>query len=560
MYLIAVVAVLGFQYRRLQELKKRQEEAVRSNIIYDLEIADFQVNSMNGRIRDLFMGMLTRDDIFKTEDQDYAASRLETIRSNNTVASVLYSSIGKGNILSSSNAWFQTGDSQRIRETIEEAKKTPNVTQYSSPYYSYMIAGYSVCAAMASSTGDRVVAAEVNLSQLYSNLHPLLRGKGRSFFLTDRADIPILFDRNNDELLLVEGMYPLQLKPEIKEILETGKKEGRVQKPLSGKQGYRYLISAGNDLSWKIVAIYRPDILMEGLNGGIQEIYFFTLAFMLFLGIVLLTAAFGITRPLRSLAETMAGVRNIEDLTIIENTRQDEIGLLQESYNKLILRIHELMWELQETETKKKTYEIRMLQDQIGPHFLHNTLTCLSILIRQGKGDKAEEGIRSLLGLLTYSFESTGEMTTIEKELDILSDYIYIEKLRYGNIFSYEARADQSILDKKIPKMTIQPILENAVFHGVLSRDTDDGHIIVDIQERNGMLVIRVCDNGSGIHGDRKKHILKGGASRKEGRSSRIGVKNVNERIKLLYGDKYGISIQSSKKGTIVQICLPVRK
>ena len=168
MYLIVLMTVLGFQHMQLQDVKKRQEYAIQNDIHYDLEIADFLVDSMNGSIRDLFMGMLTREDIFEEGNQDTVIHHLGTIRSNNTVVNVLYSSSTPGMVYSINNAWFRTGSGETVMDMMESARERPNRVQYSSPYYSYMVAGYSVCAAMADSTGTRVVAAELNLGERYS--------------------------------------------------------------------------------------------------------------------------------------------------------------------------------------------------------------------------------------------------------------------------------------------------------------------------------------------------------------------------------------------------------
>ena len=202
--------------------------------------------------------------------------------------------------------------------------------------------------------------------------------------------------------------------------------------------------------------------------------------------------------------------------------------------------------------------ERRLLQAQISPHFLYNTLDSIIWMI-QGKQYEGAEKMVSLLAKFFRVALSKGEdIITLKQEIQHAISYLGIQNIRFQDKFSFELDIDESLMEYQCPKIMIQPILENAIYHG-MENAFDDGEIILSVQEKGEDICIEVIDNGEGMTRDQIKQILAHAPVVSSGKKgSGVGVYNVDNRIKLLYGENYGISIDSElDEGTTVRILIP---
>lgn len=190
---------------------------------------------------------------------------------------------------------------------------------------------------------------------------------------------------------------------------------------------------------------------------------------------------------------------------------------------------------------------------QINPHFLYNTLSTIKYLARSEKINEVDKTIDALISILRNTIGTTEEMATIKSEIENLKQYVYINKLRFGSATNVTFNVTEECNDILIPKLIIQPFIENAFFHAFTGKS--QGEINIFINRNGNFIIIEIIDNGIGMEvtdiNKIKRKKLKGG----------IGIKNVDERIKLIYGEEFGVKIVSEKDyGTIISIKIPIDK
>lgn len=224
---------------------------------------------------------------------------------------------------------------------------------------------------------------------------------------------------------------------------------------------------------------------------------------------------------------------------------EDELGEIGRGINKMSARIANLLDKSVEDEREKKNLEIKMLQAQINPHFLYNTLDSIRWIAVIQKNASIVKMVTALSGLLKNMAKGFNEKVTLRAELDFLGDYITIEKMRYMEMFDVEIDvAEEALYDAQIIKLTLQPLVENAIFSGI-EPGGKNGSIRIRIWQQEEKLCISVKDDGVGMTEEKIKDIMNNPQKRKGDTMSGIGLPNVDQRIKLVYGDEYGLRIKS---------------
>lgn len=259
-----------------------------------------------------------------------------------------------------------------------------------------------------------------------------------------------------------------------------------------------------------------------------------------------------ITKPLYKLAQTMsfAATHDFKE-PMTQHKGSQEMQMMTEAYNMMLKDINYHVKSLMSEQEERRKAELNALQMQINPHFLYNTLSSIKYLAQHQKIDQVDETIDCLISILQNTIGTTDEMTTIADEIKNLGFYVYINQMRYGDYIKVDYQVDPSCLDLQIPKLIIQPFIENAFFHAFTGRKS--GNITVFINQNSGLLLIEILDNGTGIRN------LDEGEHKKKYHFSGIGIHNVDERIKLIYGMGYGVEVQSEPGlGTSISIKLPI--
>lgn len=254
-----------------------------------------------------------------------------------------------------------------------------------------------------------------------------------------------------------------------------------------------------------------------------------------------------ITRPLERLVNRLRKVSK-NDFSYdpeIEKSN-DEIGEVGAVVNEMTGSLSNLIQQTQEMYEHKKNAEIQILQSQVNPHFLYNTLDsiCWMATIQKNKG--ISEMTRGLSSLLKNLAKGVGDKIPLRKELDLLDDYVKIQAIRYFETFEVIKNIDDKFLDYKIVKFTLQPLIENAIFHGI-EPTGEFGKIVISVDEDEGGLYIIVEDDGVGMSSTELKDLLENQNKPNPERFSGIGVSNVHNRLRLVYGKPYGLRYESEE-------------
>ena len=219
----------------------------------------------------------------------------------------------------------------------------------------------------------------------------------------------------------------------------------------------------------------------------------------------------------------------------------------------MVVKIQHLMETVRREEINLRKTELKALQAQINPHFLYNTLDSIAWMCEQGRNDEAVQMVNALAQLFRISISRGHELIPIRSELRHAESYLKIQKHRYKNQFSYRFDVDESCLDFLCNKITLQPIIENAIYHGINGL-VDEGEIVITLRAEGQDVVFTVADNGVGMEEEQIQAILRKERSDHTG----IGIKNVNDRLKIYFGEGYGITIDSEPDvGTTVTIRMP---
>ncbi|MDQ0232536.1 sensor histidine kinase [Metabacillus malikii] len=282
---------------------------------------------------------------------------------------------------------------------------------------------------------------------------------------------------------------------------------------------------------------------------------------LLYSGAIFLAVKFSrhITNPIENLVSSMKNVQqgdfNIsETLKLHDYGEKDEVGILHHNFYTMIERINELIKENYEKQLLIKDTEFKALQSQINPHFLYNTLESINWLAKINKQQQISNMVESLGYLLRNAISIKEDVITLREEIEIVNHYVTIQKFRFEERLNFNLYIDEQVLDCKLPKLIIQPLVENSINYGLESM-IECCHISVSAYKADGNIHLIVEDNGVGIDENQISKIIKGNVNSK---GNGIGIKNIDSRIKLVFGEEYGVKIESTLNlGTKVIIVIP---
>ena len=316
-----------------------------------------------------------------------------------------------------------------------------------------------------------------------------------------------------------------------------------------------YSLTSVEGSDWRVVGVSYVD---ELVNRNVREMIQLSLVLAV---VVLLTALFTswllsrlLGRPLRGLASAMESFEadaDHFDYQPVGGTR--EVQELSCSFGHMVMRIQQLMTTVREEELNLRKTELKALQAQINPHFLYNTLDSIAWMCEQGRNADAVKMVHALARLFRISISKGHELIPIAREIEHAESYLQIQKYRYKNQFTYQFHVDPQCLDYLCNKITLQPIIENAINHG-LDLLVDEGTIDVYVLQDGEDILFRVVDNGVGMSQEQIVSIMQHGPKERTG----IGIRNVNDRLQIYFGKAYGLRIVSKLDvGTCVEIRMP---
>ncbi|MEK4273408.1 cache domain-containing sensor histidine kinase [Paenibacillus sp. FSL R7-0026] len=263
-----------------------------------------------------------------------------------------------------------------------------------------------------------------------------------------------------------------------------------------------------------------------------------------------------ITKSLRRLVKQMSNITKSDLDNYIPVSGSYESRQLGHAYNYMLDELHDYVDQLVQTQHEQRNAELAALQSQINPHFLYNTLASVKVLVQQGNKDRAAETINALIGLLQNTISDVSQTVTVEQEVENLKNYVFINHVRYGGRIKAAFYVAPDCTHYHVPKLVIQPFIENAFFHGFIKKETGTIHVMVS--RAGESLICEIMDNGDGIEGLVMGETLPNPKNNRQ-LFSGIGIRNVHDRIELLYGSPYGVTIMSTVgEGTRVTVTLPL--
>jgi two-component system, sensor histidine kinase YesM len=385
-----------------------------------------------------------------------------------------------------------------------------------------------------------ILLMNISNSALEESYHEIVKKYGSNV---------ILLNESNEYIISNESIP----KENVAMILKNS--EENRDAPIILKSGGKRFIYSSITLdspAWKIIM----GIPMEEIDKELalyQRITFI----IIFLNIILLLGGIMIssrliTVPIHKLLESMRGVQKGNFVTVNMNTGADEIGQLKDGYNLMITKIQELLNKTINDQRAKRKLELNILQAQIKPHFLYNTLDAMAYLSLAGKNAELYDALEALGEFYRKSLSKGEEIISIKDEVDITRDYLFLQRLRYGDIFTAKFDIDDDVLKYKTLKLVLQPLVENSIYHGIRPKG-EPGEILVRVKGDGDRIILSVEDNGIGMSDDVIKAIQNGDI-----KGSGFGLCETLERLRIYYESDSSYTIKSSKnEGTIITISIP---
>ncbi|WP_173219317.1 cache domain-containing sensor histidine kinase [Paenibacillus alba] len=560
LFVVTVALFLGMAYKNYKDSEVLYKQVV-TNDSKELMVRTNQfIDAYVENIKSI-LSMLSSEKEWSQDKKEMIESTLRRYGNLNQLnIKTLYVVTENGVVFTNSQLYYDILGNPNLPRLYQRALENSNALTWSEPYNS-LLSGRTVAfmKPVKDNNGhvSAVVIGEIDLENLAIRLAPLLAGVHQTFVvITQEGNI---VTKDNQSLLLPydNTVVPSRIQPSfVKRLsdLEYGYNE------VEGPNGKLIIVkSLANYLGWNLFSIYDENYFYQSVSSLYTNARNTLLLWVVALFLCTFIISRYFTNPIKKLVSKMNKVRTLDVPLKILDVRNDEIGSLVASYNLMMDRIVGLMNEREHNAERRKELEIKMLQSQIGPHFLHNTLACIHSLAQQERIHEVEATIRSLSGLLSYSFDKISEKVQLRQELESIGMFVQIQSIRYGPNFDVQMDISEEALRCEILKLSIQPIVENAIFHGILPT-RKPGIIQIRAKVHGQSLFVYVADNGVGM-GKQKQQQMFNNRERndRKGRFNSIGFVNVHERFRLHYGAPFGLKLISKEGvGTVIRIKIPI--
>ncbi len=380
-----------------------------------------------------------------------------------------------------------------------------------------------------------VVSVGVNLSQIELILYQIRIGKTGMVYLINEKAHPI---------------YPERINLNLPKTLSFNKNFETKHLKINGK-GIILISHSLSETNWRVVSLISIDDLFEKTNSLKRTIYFMVVFIIILAFIMSLSLSLNISKPIIKLAQTMKEVKSGELNMHMETSLKGEVGILYNSFNYMVKKIQSLIQDVYVTKIKQKDAELKALEAQINPHFLYNTLDAINWMAIKYHAQDISKMVTSLASLLRYSINEGENIIELNKELKQVESYLTIQKIRYSNKFEVYFNIDPQILNCKVTKLIIQPLVENAIIHGIEAA-SNPCYIIIKGYRQDSEIILEVINNGIPVDLDNINDILT-----KSEKHKGHGIRNVNQKLKLTYGDVFGVHYRVEGCESIVSIHHP---
>ncbi|WP_139994155.1 cache domain-containing sensor histidine kinase [Paenibacillus paridis] len=396
-------------------------------------------------------------------------------------------------------------------------------------------------------TAEGVLLVDLNLSVINDICNNINLGKKGYLFIVD--------DKGNIVYHPQQQLIDSNLRTEhISEVLQASSGQSFIMDKGDGKRIYSV---QDTNFGWRIAGVAYTDDLIASKDDLRNSIIFYSLFGLAISLLISVGLSHRLSKPIKVLQSDMKQVEKGNFDIQTEIGQMNEIGQLGRSFNLMVSRTKFLMEETIQNQENKRKSELLLLQSQINPHFLYNTLDSIVWMAEQKQHEEVVLMTSALAKLFRASITKDQELVPIRVEVEHITNYLLIQKMRYNEELNYVLDIDEGILGFKTLKILLQPFVENAIYHGIRSMyGMEDGLITIRGRQSGEHIRFEVEDNGLGMTPEQASRLLIN--YEEDGRNQGIGIRNVNERIKLYFGHEYGIQIRSEiEEGTCITIVIP---
>lgn len=550
---LSVFAILTINISNQAIVEKVTKNAERELSLIDKSLLNLANNSEN-YARILSMDNRMQNQLERIENNELdSVDNIEVEKTLSTVISNVVqpnTNIAAASIMSSQNMFFDVGyiDNSSISAYFNR-KLINSITQNKVPTWTglikvrYKFGGDENVFAIAKTiigmdTGHVLGTAvlylkEKDVAAIY--LNNIVNEDDKFFIVDSQKNIISTQDKSQLYRKFDEGMYLGKYK--IEDISDT--------KSLIRNIGDRKVLITVQDfkkLDWKVISVIPLDEITHENRRMTQIIVIF--------GVICLICAFAasyllsytISKPILKLVNIMKEIKSGNLKLRADLNVKGEIGMLGDGFNSLMDKINGLVEQIYAEQRLKRENEFKLLQSQIKPHFLYNTIETIISFIKLNLKDNAMATAKYLAGFYRISLSKGNDIITIRDEMNLIYNYLSIQKMRYVEYLDYRLEFEEDILNYQIPKLTLQPLVENSIYHGLKQKE-DKGILIIKGARKNNQVRIEVYDDGVGMSEEQIYRVLN--RPDNDSKSSDFGTHSVDSRIKLLYGEEYGLTIES---------------
>jgi len=406
-----------------------------------------------------------------------------------------------------------------------------------------------------------VVGVDITLDTLVKQVKSInIDGNGKAL-LVDTSGTILAF---NDDSVVMEKVTEQKSYPGLKNFFEKkpAQKTGQSTYLESDDTVYDIYFCSVPPANWVLVVMIPHAAIMAPVYRVTTDFIMLGLCAIFIFGSVTAVVAGRISKPIIALSRHAQKVARGDLTANITIKSTDEIGLLAHSINDMTLNLRKLIDQINsnaesvkmkaQLEKSLKEAELKALQLQINPHFMFNVLNSVNRLISLEEEKKAQQVLDAFTKMLRYSMRDMENIVPLEKELDYVEKYLFLQNLRFGNRVKYKIQVHQELLNLQLPFFTLQPLVENAIIHGLEPKESG-GSIQITTEVVANKIAIMIQDNGLGISPEKLKLLQNMDIGAANISSSGIGISNVHSRLKLFFGDNYGFDIKSKLyEGTTV--------
>ncbi|OPA73709.1 histidine kinase [Paenibacillus selenitireducens] len=315
-------------------------------------------------------------------------------------------------------------------------------------------------------------------------------------------------------------------------------------------------IKTVDPIGWKVVGVAYKDEILTTKTELNTFIFWFLVIIILFVLLLSIVVSARISLPIQNLAKSVKSVGEGDFKVPITRNGIYEVDQLSSRFNMMLRQIRQLMDQIIVEQEAKRKSELDVLQAQINPHFLYNTLNSVIRLAERGETEEVVTAITSLSRFFRISLSKGKNIISVEEEIEHVRHYLIIQKIRYKRKFQYVIDIEDEVLEYVTMKLILQPLVENAIVHGI-EMMPEEGMIRIYVGIVDDKLMFQISDNGLGMSPQVLQRILTRDSKSEDG--SGVGVKNVHQRIQLYFGHAYGLQFESElEEGTTVRIWLPL--